>query len=161
MGKVIALTLLMFFDNLSAKEETMPIADFFNKVNYENMETLCRQFYDPQIRFVDPLGEVNGIDNMIKYYRNLYQNVISIRFDSVNHFDKNSEKVFEWKMHLKHKKINGGDLIIVDGVSVFRYSLGKVVYHRDYFDLGVMLYENVPIIGSIITRIRKSAHGME
>jgi limonene-1,2-epoxide hydrolase len=142
-----------------AKESPMSIADFFNKATYDNMDPLCRDFYDKKIKFIDPLGEINGIDEMIRYYKNLYKNVISIRFDPINSFDKGDEKVFVWQMHLKHKKVGGGEPIVLDGVSVFKYKDDKVIYHRDYFDLGAMIYEKIPVLGSLVKWIREMAHG--
>ena len=139
--------------------QPMSITEFFNKANYENMESICNQFYDANIQFIDPLGEINGIQAMVSYYKNMYKNVKSIRFDPKNEFTKGEEKVFVWQMHLEHKSLGGGKPIVLDGVSVFRYKNGKAVYHRDYFDLGAMIYEKVPVLGSVIRWIKDTAHG--
>jgi hypothetical protein len=32
---------------------------------------------------------------------------------------------------------------------------GKVRYHRDYFDLGAMLYEHLPLLGSLVKTIKR------
>jgi hypothetical protein len=31
---------------------------------------------------------------------------------------------------------------------------GKIYYHRDYFDMGAMLYEHLPLLGRIIQRLK-------
>ena len=59
----------------------------------------------------------------------------------------------------EHRKVGGGEPIILDGVSVFKYEEGKAVYQRDYFDLGAMIYEKVPVLGSVVRWIKKRAHG--
>jgi len=158
MKIILIFSILVCMDIVVAKEKPMTVVEFFNKATYENMETICKDFYANDVKFIDPLGEISGIDNIIRYYKNLYENVISIRFEPLNDFEKNNERVFVWQMHLKHKKVGDGDPIIVDGVSVFKYEGGKVVYHRDYFDLGAMIYEKVPVLGSLIKWIRKKAH---
>jgi len=159
MRIILAIYLAMIMDVAMADQRAMSIAEFFNKANYENMETVCNEFYSNDIKFIDPLGEINGIEEMVKYYKNMYENVISIRFDAINEFEKNNQRVFVWQMHLKHKKVGGGEPIVLDGVSVLKYEDGKVIYHRDYFDLGAMIYERIPVLGSLITWIKEMAHG--
>ncbi len=159
MKEILALCLIAMNTYALAKDKRMSIAEFFNKATFENMDSICREFYDDKVRFVDPLGEINGIEDLVKYYKNLYQNVISIRFDTKNNFEKSNEKVFVWQMHLKHKKVGDGVPIVLDGVSVFRYDGDKVIYHRDYFDLGAMIYEKVPVLGALVRWIKNRAHG--
>ncbi|HDY7901818.1 TPA: nuclear transport factor 2 family protein, partial [Vibrio vulnificus] len=48
-----------------------------------------------------------------------------------------------------------GACVEVKGVSHLKFEAGKVIYHRDYFDLGEMLYENLPLLGGIIRAIKQ------
>jgi hypothetical protein len=57
-------------------------------------------------------------------------------------------------MLLNHSKLDAGETIRVDGSSFLKTRHGKIYYHRDYFDLGAMVYENLPILGRIIRSIR-------
>jgi len=38
-----------------------------------------------------------------------------------------------------------------------------VIYHRDYFDMGAFVYENIPVLGSVVryTKKRLSKHGKQ
>ncbi len=56
-------------------------------------------------------------------------------------------------MLLKHPRLNGGALVTVPGSTHLRFR-DKVVYHRDYFDAGAMLYEQLPLIGMVIRIIK-------
>jgi hypothetical protein len=60
-------------------------------------------------------------------------------------------------MYLRHKRINGRREIQVEGISHLYIDCGKVNYHRDYFDAGQMLYENLPLLGGIIRKIKEHA----
>ena len=137
----------------------MNVEEFFKAANYKNLEVLCRDFYDKDVTFIDPLGEISGIENLTAYYQHMYRNVKTIDFRYIDKFVRGDEEVFVWQMHLQHKAIAKGDLVIVDGVSILRYEKGKAVYHRDYFDLGTMLYENIPALGPIVRWIKSKAHG--
>jgi hypothetical protein len=57
-------------------------------------------------------------------------------------------------MTMKHPAVAGGETVIVDGVSYVRFEGDKAVYHRDYFDAGAMVYEHVPIVGSIVRYVK-------
>ncbi len=64
-------------------------------------------------------------------------------------------------MYLKAPSLNSGREITVDGVSLitFRGAEGKVISHRDYFDMGEFIYERVPILSSVIGFIKNKMSG--
>ena len=57
-------------------------------------------------------------------------------------------------MMVKHKRIKRGEIIRVEGASYLKTRGEKVFYHRDYFDLGTIVYENIPVVGAIIRLLR-------
>jgi len=67
-----------------------------------------------------------------------------------------SSAYLSWKMDYAHPKLGGNKNISVDGVTHLKFD-GKVTYHRDYADMGQMLYENIPLLGSAIRLIKKKA----
>jgi hypothetical protein len=59
-----------------------------------------------------------------------------------------------WTQIFTHKKLAAGKTIRVEGSTYLKTRSGKIYYQRDYFDLGAVVYENLPIIGPIIKRLR-------
>ena len=57
----------------------------------------------------------------------------------------------------QHKQLNGQKPIEVQGHSHLKMLDGQVVYHRDYLDIGSMLYEHIPVLGCAIKSIKKRA----
>ena len=51
-------------------------------------------------------------------------------------------------------KLCCGKPISVQGTSHIRFT-DKVYFHQDYFDGGALLYEHVPVLGSIIQQLKK------
>ena len=43
------------------------------------------------------------------------------------------------------------------GISRLTIAEGRVLHHRDYFDAGELLYENLPLLGSAIRLVRNFA----
>ncbi len=140
------------------------VESLFNNSNKDTLH-LADDFYDPDVLFRDPIVELKGRDALKAYYSDMYENVTSIRFDFSGGIEKDEEVVVFWTMELRAKGLKGGEPFLVDGSSHIKFGgeEGKAVYHRDYFDMGAFVYENVPVLGSIVryTKKRLGQHGKE
>jgi hypothetical protein len=116
-----------------------------------NNLTLARlaELYHATVHFQDPLHEIQAY--LHDYFTQLYANVSELTFD-FHGFDqvRDGEGYLRWSMRFRHPRLNGGQLIEVEGCSHLRWVQGKVAYHRDYFDAGAMLYEQLPLLGRLI-----------
>ena len=54
-------------------------------------------------------------------------------------------------------KLASGKTISVEGHSKLVFKEGKIINHRDYFNVGEMLYKHIPILGGVINYIDKRA----
>jgi hypothetical protein len=168
-GLILAALFLAAAGNTSGEENTMSgrlaeIESLFNNFNKETLH-LADDFYDPDVVFVDPIVDLKGRDALKAYYADMYENVTSIRFDFSGGFEKDEEAVVFWTMEVRAKGLKGGDPVLLDGSSHIRFGgeSGKVIYHRDYFDVGAFVYENVPVLGSLVRYAKKrlSKHGKD
>ena len=57
-------------------------------------------------------------------------------------------------MRLRHKTLAPKRDILLNGVSVLHYRQDLIHYQRDYYDLGAMVYEQIPILGAVIRKIK-------
>lgn len=126
----------------------------FKNLSKDSM-TLIDHFYHQDIEFHDPVGSIKGSQKIKAYYENMYQNVKSVSFDFSNFIESGNTVIGIWKMTLVTDKLNGGEPITVDGNSVIKFKDGKAIYHRDYFDMGAFVYENIPVIGFIVKKIKE------
>jgi hypothetical protein len=65
-----------------------------------------------------------------------------------------SQGFISWTMKFAHPKLNNHQEIMVLGVSQVKFS-DRITYQRDYFDLGSMFYEHVPILKKVISMLKK------
>lgn len=139
-------------NNMTHKEK---IQYTFEKLSKENL-AIVDEFYHPDVEFHDPVGMIKGSKKLKDYYEGMYKNVNSIKFDFSHFIESGDDIVGIWKMTLKTNKLNGGDEIIVDGNSVIKFAPnGQVIYHRDYFDMGAFVYENIPGLGFVVKKIKE------
>ena len=111
------------------------------------------KIYEDDVVFVDPFREIRGLSNLKHYFTDMYEGVSYCRFQFTNTLIQKEDAAVLWTMELVHPKLGGGKKIIVPGSSYIVFSQ-KIEYHRDYFDAAAMLYENIPLIGRIIKRIK-------
>lgn len=133
------------------------IEKFFNAFNRDTMY-LVEDFYDPQVTFLDPIVTINGRDELRRYYEGMYDGVDSVSFHFKGEVRDGDDHVVFWTMVLATKKMNKGKPISVEGNSHIRFGgkEGKAVYHRDYFDVGAMVYEHVPVLGGLTRYVKKN-----
>ncbi len=130
------------------------VSQVYSKLSKENLHSLS-QIYHQEVIFEDSAHKINGWKDLKRYFENLYQNVNSCHFDIHSEHQSEDSGFLVWTMHLSHPKLKGGSSVAVKGVSHVKFSDGKVIHHRDYFDMGEMLYENLPVLGSVIRTIKQ------
>lgn len=129
------------------------LQDLFNQLDGNNLY-LLKDIYSDDMLFEDPSHKIYGLADFIDYCSNLYSNVTSCKFVFNSTTIKDKTAFLEWNMLLAHPRLNKGNKIIVSGISKIIFE-EKIIHHRDYFDLGEMLYEHLPCIGSITKLIKK------
>jgi ketosteroid isomerase-like protein len=145
-----------------ASERSKRINQVFNDLRVENMNILDT-FYDDQINFQDPVHQLHGLEQIKNYYTGLYKHVEQIKFIFSNEIIQGNTHVVVWQMQLKSKRLEKGKVMTLDGNSVIEFSptSNKVIYHRDYFDMGEFIYEKIPVLGSLIKIIKNKIGGAE
>lgn len=129
--------------------------------------------YSTNVIFIDPIASHSGIAAVENYFSKLLHNAKHCTFtihdiqkttvfassEEQNQTDDKSMSehyTVTWQMSFTSSKINKGQAIHVDGITQLKIENNKISFHRDYYDLGQMVYENVPLLGRIIKRIKRA-----
>lgn len=131
------------------------IRTIFNAMGRDTLH-LVDEMYSADVLFIDPFHRVAGRPALREYYRKMYADVQSIRFDFSGATGAADDVVLYWTMTYAHPRLRGGAPISLEGCTRLGFgSDGKVVLHRDYFDAGALLYEHVPLLGRAVRFIRE------
>jgi len=130
--------------------------DIYKKLGTDNLSLLSSIYHEDMI-FVDPLHQVEGLSNLHKYFEGLYVNLIQCDFVIHDVIVSGEQAAIYWHMAYRHPKLNNGEEVLVSGTSRIIAKDNKVIYHRDYLDVGTMLYEQLPVIGRVIKWIKTKA----
>lgn len=103
--------------------------------------------YADNIVFKDPVHELTGLVAVEDYLTDLCADLTECRFEYLDQVTSDNTAYLKWVMHFKHPRL-GNDMIDVRGVSHIRWN-DKIEYQEDFYDMGAMLYERIPVIGGV------------
>jgi hypothetical protein len=154
LGILLTASTLLTTAEGSEPTRSERVHEAFNNLRSDNLEILDG-FYHPEVRFSDPLADIEGIDRVKDYYARMYANVQEIRFEFNDEYVAGDVHTFTWTLHLKAKGLNRGKPYTVDGVSIIEFGKDDlVVRHRDFLDIGALVYERAPIVRFFVKRAK-------
>lgn len=121
--------------------------DFFRVLHEADLSCL-REFYSDRILFKDPVHEIKGLVELEDYFTSMCADLSDCRFEYLDELVNDNAAYVKWIMHFKHPKL-GNRLISVRGVSHLQFGEGKIDFHEDLYDMGAMLYEQLPLLGNV------------
>ena len=110
------------------------------------------EIYADDIVFRDPVHELRGLVTLEDYFTTLCADLIDCRFEYLDQVVSDDCAYVKWIMRFRHPRL-GNDLIEVRGVSHLRWS-DKIEFHEDFYDMGAMLYERLPVLGNVTRWLR-------
>lgn len=138
---------------LEALEDDHPVAVFrriFTTLAPDR-EMPLDELYTPEIKFQDPLHQLEGLEQVRQYFARLNAGLVVGQFSFGEALIGETSAMVPWTMHLTPQRLR--QPISIDGCSHLRFRQ-KVTHHRDYFDVGALVYEQIPLLGPIVRRIK-------
>jgi hypothetical protein len=110
--------------------------------------------YTQDIEFRNPVRTLHGSLALKSYLRGIAGNFRQYRIRYVDEIVGEHMAYLTWELDYAHRSLQGGDLITVRGMSQIRFT-GKIFYQEDSYDLGALLYEHVPGLGTATRHLKK------
>lgn len=127
--------------------------EFYRVFSSETIRSNVRALYRDDAYFRDGFREVSGIDAIEKYFVSSTEAFLECTFDIQDVAVHEGNYYFRWVMTLVLKRSKDERIQIV-GMSHVRFDeRGKIIFHQDYWDTGI-IYEEAPFLGRLITWIR-------
>ncbi len=130
----------------------------FSDFNTASLDVLA-DLYHPEVVFTDPVQSVAGWSNLRAYFSASCENLQYCRFEFQRQLIAGDQACLQWVMHYSHKRIAGGAHQSLPGVSWILFT-DRVVRHEDYYDMGALIYEKLPLLGAATGWIKqRMRHG--
>lgn len=123
-----------------------------------------KDLYMQSAVFVDPVHRIEGLPALERYFAASAKNLTYCRFEFIDEVVAQQSAFFKWRMQYAHKKIARGADLQVTGASLIKFS-ECVYYHEDFYDLGAMVYEHIPLLRLGVKKVKQvmaaagSVHG--
>lgn len=128
---------------------------FYNQLSGQNLSALV-QLYHPAVRFIDPVHQIDGLDALQQYFAHAYARLDSCTFTAHAMAEQQLQGFVSWQMQFSHQAIANGALIKVDGCTELHWHQdGRILYHRDYYDLTQMVYQHVPVVAWLTGKVKQ------
>jgi hypothetical protein len=108
--------------------------------------------YDRTVLFEDPIQRLYGLAAVRTYFERLNSRVEWAEFKFTNEVIGIDGASLEWVMTARPRGL--GRQVRVPGVTILRFR-DKITSQRDYYDVGAMVYEHVPVLGSMVKALKK------
>lgn len=129
------------------------LCDFYRHLDMSLLPQLSR-IYHPHVVFIDPVSHYDGVDALERYFAQLLKKVNYCRFDIQPALVQGDEASLFWRMEYSHPSLRKGHAMSLNGASHLRLAENRIIYQRDYYDLGAMIYEHVPMLGGAVRAIK-------
>lgn len=112
------------------------------------------ELYRDDVEFIDPVHTIQGLEELKRYTGNLVQNLRYCRFDCHHLSRLDGEGFIKWRMQFAHPLFRRGREVTLPGISHIRFD-SRVYYHEDFYDLGAMVYEHIPVAGALTRWVKQ------
>ncbi|GGC88488.1 transcriptional regulator [Undibacterium terreum] len=132
------------------------LADFYEKMTLESCQQL-HLIYAADAFFKDPFNEVRGLDVIRSIFEHMFVQVDKPRFKIHTRILQNNEAFLTWDFMFTMKN-RSYEAQKIRGATHLRFNaVGRVSYHRDYWDAAEELYEKIPVLGSLMRLLKRIA----
>jgi steroid delta-isomerase len=127
------------------------LTTWFENLKEESLDEIGL-FYDEDVFFKDPFNEIEGKDKLIKIFEHMFENLVNPHFVIIDTIENSDGAFLTWDFFSSIKgrehKIHGSSHLKYNGES-------RIIYHRDYWDVGEEILLNVPFIKLMYSYFRK------
>ena len=112
--------------------------------------------YTEDAYFRDPFNEVNGVNAIKLIFSEMFVRLHEPRFVITEKIAQENSAILIWDFDFRIKSLKPNLARRIHGLSHICFAAdGRVNYHRDYWDAAGELYEQFPVIGSVMRWLKK------
>lgn len=111
--------------------------------------------YAPESYLNDTLVGIDGSGNIKAYFGHTIERSRLLKVEFLERAPVGTDWYARWRMTVVADGLNGGKPVVTYGVTQFRFDAqGRVLIHKDFWDSGSGLYEQLPVLGRVVGRVR-------
>ncbi len=147
--------LAVTLDSESGQRAFGNLQRYFAGMTPESVREQTATVYAPTGYLNDTLVGIQGVSTIEAYFRNTAEKANLLKVEFLDRGAVGIDWYARWRMTVAVDGLNGGEPVVTYGVTQLRFDAdGRVLLHKDFWDSGTGLYEQVPVLGTIVGRVR-------
>lgn len=110
--------------------------------------------YTQDVEFRDPVHTICGSLGLKNYLRRMGVNLRYYRIRYLDGILSENTAYLSWEMDYAHRSLQRGRIFTVRGMTRIHFTT-KVFYHEDSYDMGALLYDHVPGLGTVTRHLKQ------
>ncbi len=141
----------------TAQTATQRLIALYEQLSPAHLATLDA-YYAPDAQFKDPFNDVRGVPAIAQIFAHMFATLDQPRFTVTQHIVQGGQAFLGWEFRFRMRRWRPQVEQCIHGATLVRFdATGRVTLHRDYWDAAQELYEKLPVLGSLMRWLRKSA----
>ena len=133
------------------------LVDYWQSLTPETVSAISTVYADDAY-FRDPFNEVTGIEKVRHIFADMFVRLDKPKFTIIETIEQPHGALLIWDFTFRIKTLKPQLDRRIHGTSHIRFAVdGRVQYHRDYWDAAGELYEQLPLVGSLMRYLKKRA----
>ena len=141
---------------MNHEESLQRLIRFFETIDAGNVSQLAL-VYSEDVFFKDPFNEVRGLDEVVRIFSHMFEQVDGPRFVVTSHVLQGDQAFLTWDFLFRMKRFSAAEQCIRGATHLRFDSDGRANFHRDYWDAAEELYEKLPLLGSLMRGLKRMA----
>ncbi len=130
------------------------VVDWFERLQPTDLARLD-QVYAEQARFIDPFNDVRGLVPIGRIFAHMFATLDQPRFVVRSRIAEGEQAFLTWDFHFRTRG-RGARAMSIHGATRLLFAAdGRVLLHRDYWDAAAELYEQLPLLGSLMRWLKR------
>ena len=128
---------------------------YFDGMTAASVRDQTATVYAPEGYLNDTLVGITGAAAIQAYFAHTIERSRVLRVEFLERAPAGTDWYVRWQMTVEADGLNGGQPVVSYGVTQFRFDAqGRVLIHKDFWDAGSGLYEQLPVLGALVRRVR-------
>jgi steroid Delta-isomerase len=133
------------------------LVHFFETISPESVRIELGTVYAENARFKDPFNDVTGQAEIAAIFAHMFEQVMQPRFVVTGTVLQGQQAFLTWDFRFTMKRFSRTPQCIKGATHIVFGPDGTVTLHRDYWDAAEELYEKLPVLGSLMRWLKRTA----
>jgi steroid Delta-isomerase len=137
------------------RRATARVREFYERLRPADLDRL-HEVYAPTAYFRDPFNEVRGLGEVRRVFAKMFEQVDDCRFAFRDTVVDEGGAMLTWDMTFRIRRLQPEEVRTIHGATHLRFdAVGRIAYHRDYWDAAEELYAKLPLVGPLMRWLRR------